>query len=178
MSGTIHSGNPFVPEETERDPVRRLRGRLPVPVTVVTSGAGATRTGLTVSSLVVAEGDPGRVYFLVSPTTDLFDEIRRTGRFVVHALRREHRELSDVFAGIRPSPGGLFTGLEVVQSDWGPVLRDIANRAFCSYASGVEESYSILAGGTIDAVEVGDLTDPLVYFRGEYRSLDRRFDEN
>ena len=109
MTGEIHEEvNPFVESEEERDPVRRFRGRLAAPVTVVTAGDGDDRTGMTVSSIVVSEGAPGRIHFLAAPTADLVDVIDRTGRFVVHILEQEQRAISEIFAEQRPSPGGLF----------------------------------------------------------------------
>src|SRR5690606_17297985 len=70
---TIHSEHPFVPPDDERDPLRRLRGRLPAPVTVWAAGEGRSRRGLTVSSLIVAAGDPARVLGLVDEESDLWD---------------------------------------------------------------------------------------------------------
>ena len=59
MTGEIHEGeHPFHPPEGERDPVRRMRGRLAAPVTIITAGDDVGRSGLTVSSLMLAEGDP------------------------------------------------------------------------------------------------------------------------
>jgi flavin reductase (DIM6/NTAB) family NADH-FMN oxidoreductase RutF len=171
VSGEIHEEHPFRTPEELRDPVRQLRGRMPAPVTIVTAGDAATRTGLTVSSLVVAEGDPGRVYFLLGPATDLYDVLHHTSRFVIHVLEERHRGMSDVFAEVRPSPGGPFSGVAVEQTEWGPVLSDVTTRAFCTYRGGVEESYSFLVSGTVDRVEVRDLTSPLLYFRGSYRTL-------
>ncbi|HUF15041.1 MAG TPA: flavin reductase, partial [Acidimicrobiia bacterium] len=66
---TIHNEHPFTPGPEERDPVRRLRGRLAAPVTIVTSGAGDHRAGLTVSSLFVVEGNPGVVHAIVTPNS-------------------------------------------------------------------------------------------------------------
>ncbi len=171
MTGRIHEEHPFRTPEEKRDRVRQLRGRMAAPVTIVTAGGPDSHTGMTVSSLVAAEGDPGRMYFLVGPDTDFFDIMQHTTRFVVHVLSGDHRAMSDVFAGIRPSPGGLFAGLDVEYSEWGPVISAIGNRAYCTYRGGVEESYSFLVSATIDSVEINDLGDPLLYYRGDYRSL-------
>lgn len=172
MTGEIHEGeHPFMPAETDRDPVRRLRGRLAAAVTIITAGDEIGRAGLTVSSLMLAEGDPGSVYFLLGPTADVYDAIERTDRFVVHVLARQHRALSEVFAGRRPNPGGPFTGVAVTDSDWGPTLDAVSDRAFCSGVSVVEHGYSLLVSASIDDVSVADFTDPLVYFRGGYRRL-------
>ncbi len=169
--GGVHEEHPFETPEEQRDPARRFRGRLAGPVTIITSGDGDRRTGLTVSSLVVAEGDPSRVYFLLGSTTDLFYVLEKTGKFVVHVLEAGDQAIADGFAGLRPSPGGRFSGLNVEQSQWGRVLTDVATRAFCTFEGGDEETFFIVAEGAIDKLELSDIEDPLVYFRGRYRSL-------
>lgn len=141
------------------------------PVTVFTSVDGGDRTGLTVSSLLVIEGEPGRVEAVIGPTTDLWDAVADTGRFVVHVCGERHRHLAEVFAGLRPSPGGTFAGLSVTDSEWGPVIDDVADRAFCSFESRREVGHTGLVTGQIDRVEVGDFTNPLAYFRGSYHTL-------
>lgn len=168
--GGIHEENPFVAPVEERDPARRFRGRLAAPVTVITSGDD-DRTGQTVSSLVIAEGDPPLVYFLVSETSDLLYAIRDTGRFVVHICEDRHRALADEFAGLRPAPGGPFSGKEVVQTEYGPELLDLGTRAYCSWVGDREESFSVMVRGAVDHFELHELDRPLSYFRGRYRTL-------
>lgn len=167
----IHGEHPFVLPPEQRDPIRQFRGRLAAPVTIVTSGEEGHGVGLTVSSLMVAEGTPPFMYFLVGGTTELFYAMDTTGKFVVHVCSSEHRARADVFAGQRPAPGGPFTGLDVRQTPWGPVIEDMGNRVFCSVADMDEDSYSIIVEATIDQLELEDLDDPLVYFRGRYRPL-------
>lgn len=172
MTGEVHEGvDPFATPLEARDPVRQFRGRLAAPVTVVTSGGGDDRTGMTVSSLVVAEGEPGHVQLLAAPTADIVPAIERTRRFVVHVLETRHRWVSEVFAGQRPSPGGLFANVAYQDGPWGPVLLDVHNRAFCSSAQADEVGYSLLITAAIDSIEIGGLEDPLLYFRGAYRHL-------
>jgi len=167
----IHAENPFAPDPADRDPARRFRGRLAAPVTIVTSGDADHRAGLTVSSLVVIEGEPGLVQLVVGPTADLWDVVASTGRFVVHVCRSEHRAMADVFAGLRPNPGGVFAGAEVSQSDWGPILDALGDRAYCALRDQTIVGYSGLVTGAIDMVETTDLNDPMLHFRGGYRRL-------
>lgn len=167
----IHGDNPFVDDPDSRDPVRRFRGRLSAPVTIFTSGDDNERTGLTVSSLMVIEGEPGRIEAVVGPTTDLWDLVEETGRFVVHVCTDEQRGLAQVFAGLRPSPGGIFADLAVSRSDWGPVIDQLGNRAFCTFEEKREVGYSGIVTGRIDEVQPVDLANPLAYFRGSFRSL-------
>lgn len=170
--GGVHEDHPFQAPVDQRDPARRFRGRLAGPVTIITSGEGDHRTGLTVSSLVVAEGEPSRIYFLLGSTTDLFYGLEETGKFVVHVLEAGDQSIADIFAGLRPSPGGRFAELAVEQSEWGPVLTEVKTRAYCTFEGGDEETFFIVAEGRIDKLELSDVEDPLVYFRGRYRKLD------
>ncbi len=98
---TIHSEHPFL--DPDPDPVRLLRGRLGGAVTLWTSGSDEW-AGLTVTSLMVAGGEPGRVLALLDPDSDLADVLGETGRAVVHLLEWEHRDLAEAFAGqmVRP----------------------------------------------------------------------------
>ncbi len=166
----IHDENPFSP--TEDNPARRFRGRLAAAVTIITAGDEVTRTGLTVSSLMVVEGDPAQVQAVITPNSDLFDIVAVTGRFVVHVCDAGNAGLADVFAGIRPSPGGIFAGSEVEQTRWGPALVDLQNRLYCSTTSVSEAGWSGILIGAIDEAAMADLTQPLIYFRGDYRHLE------
>ena len=167
----IHSEHPFRPEPGHRDLARQFRGRLAAGVTIVTAGTGADRTGLTISSLLVIQGEPARAHIVVGPTTDLWSVAAETGRFVIHVCRYDDRQLADVFAGIWPSPGGLFAEVSSTDSEWGPVLADLTDRAYCSFVSGDEVGWSGLIVGYIEEVEVSDLQDPMVHYRSGYRRL-------
>lgn len=167
----IHGDHPFQTPPADRDPVRQFRGRLVAPVTLVTAGGLGSEAALTVSSLVVAEGDPASVVMLIGPATDLAERIELTERFIVHILDSSHREDADAFAGIRPRPGGPFHGVAFEHTDWGPAVAGAANRLYCRLASVTGLPFHNLVQGTIEQVEVGELHDPAVYFRGEHRKL-------
>jgi hypothetical protein len=65
----------------------------------------------------------------------------------------------------------LFAGVSSTDSEWGPVLDDLPDRAFCSFLSGDEVGWSGLIVGNVEEVEVSDLHDPLVHYRSGYRRL-------
>ena len=165
---TIHSEHPFLEPESDRDPVRRLRGRIGGSVTLWTSGDESDRVGLTVSSLMVAAGEPGRVLALVDPDSDLHDRLRDTGRAVVQLLGWEDRALADAFAGTAPAPGGPFRMAEFEQTPWGPRLVGSTVWAGVSLESVAEAGWSALVTCTIDEVTIGDDVPPLVHRRGRY----------
>ncbi len=164
----IHDEHPFADPEDVRDPVRRFRGRLASPVTIVTAGGPAGRTGLTVSSILVSEDGPARIYFLCGTTTDLWQALLDTRAFVVHVVDRSARELADRFAGLRPSPGGLFSGLDPEDTPHGPMIPSLETRAHCSVARHHDTGVHALVVGTVERVDLHDLTEPLQYFRGGY----------
>lgn len=142
-------------------------------MTVITSGAADHRCGLTVSSLFVAEGTPSRIHFLLGEDTDLADTLSRHGRCVVHVLEVGQRHLSDLFAGFRPRPGGVFADVAFEDSPYGPMLEEVGTKAFCMF----EERRSwggahLLVDVVIDEVVIDDLDAPLQWFRGSYRGLE------
>ncbi len=157
-------------DEQDR-PIKRLRGRLTSGVTVWTAGEGREATGLTVASTIVAEGEPSHVLGTVGDLADLLDAVRATGRFAVHVLARDQRQLADRFAGLAPAPGGLLRDLPVQQTPWGPVLTEVATWAGCQLVEERAVGYPVLLDGTIEELVVGDLDDPLAWFRGQYRRL-------
>lgn len=163
--------DPFATPLPFRDPARRLRGRLVAPVTLWTSGTGGDKAGLTVSSVLIAEGDPANVVGLIGPMTDLWDSIATTGAFVVHVLEESDRRLAERFAGTRPTAGGPFHGLALDQSRWGPVIVDVATRAFCRVTSTEEVGYHGLVRAALEHVEIGAEIAPLVYLMGRFRRL-------
>src|SRR3954447_26230164 len=166
---TIHDEHPFLEPESERDPVRRLRGRLGGAVTLLTSGTGASRTGLTVSSVLVANGDPAHVRALVDPDSDLAARILDTHRAVVHLLQWRHRDAADAFAGVPPSPGGLFTLGSWSASAWGRGLDGVSTWAGVRVVAEPQEvGWSWLLDGSVEQVEVGAEDAPLVHRRGRY----------
>ncbi|HWL50128.1 MAG TPA: flavin reductase family protein [Acidimicrobiia bacterium] len=167
----IHSEHPFQPDPADREQARRFRGRLAAGVTIVTAGSGSDRTGLTVSSLFVVQGEPAQVYLVVGPTTDLWDVTADSGHFVIHICRYQDRQPVDVFAGLSPSPGGIFADIAVSETHWGPVLTDLPDRAYCRFESREEVGWSGLVVGLIEEVEVSALEDPMVHFRSRYRRL-------
>lgn len=170
---TVHSDHPFATPVDERDPVRRLRGRLVSPVTVFTAGEGSTRVGLTVGSLLVIEGDEPIVAGVAGTGSDLADVAEESGAFVVHVLTDSDRATADVFAAIRPAPGGMFSGRSVTDTSWGPRLDDVADWAGCRLRSIEAIGDQSLLTGRVEHLELSDLVSPLAYFRGVYRALGR-----
>ncbi len=162
---TIHTEHPFA---EPADPVRRFRGRVGGTVAVVCAGEGADRAGLTVTSLLVAHGDPAHLLVAVDPDSDLADTVEETGRFAVSLLTWEHRDLAEAFAGRSPAPGGMFRLGSWEQTEWGPVLADAAGWAGGVVVGRSPVGWSLLLDAEAARVVPGD-GEVLVHRRGRYQ---------
>lgn len=163
---TIHSDHPFA---TPDEPVRRFRGRLGGAVSLWTAGSAPDRAGLTVSSLMVANGQPGSVVGLVDPDSDFFEVFEQTGLAVVHLLEWSDRSLADAFGGQAPAPGGAFTLAEFAASSHGPVLPE-RSRALVSLSDSREVGWSLLVTAAIEDVVIADDRRALEHRRGRYEA--------
>jgi flavin reductase (DIM6/NTAB) family NADH-FMN oxidoreductase RutF len=166
----IHGEHPFLLPSEERVPVRRVRGRLPTPVTLWTTAADGDRAGLTVSSTLVVE--PGLVLGVVGPDSDLADLLEESATAVVHALDWRHRRLADVFAFVAPAPGGPFRTVDWTDTTWGPVLQPEPTWMGIRVRAAREVGYGLLVEADVEHTHVEeDPPDPLAWYRGDYRHL-------
>lgn len=138
-----------------------------------TRGEGWQAAGLTVSSVMLAEGEPSVLCALVDPDSDFADELEPGGRAVVNVLRWRHRQLADVFAGLHPSPGGPFQTGSWSLSPAGLVLEDAAAVAYVTVADVRPAGWSSLVTATVDDIQLTDVAedDLLAYARGRYRTI-------
>jgi flavin reductase (DIM6/NTAB) family NADH-FMN oxidoreductase RutF len=169
---TIHASDPFATPEESRSPVRRLRGRLPAAVTLWTAYDEHDRpVGLTVSSTVVVEGEPGRLLGVLDEESSLFAALGVGAGFAVIALTGDDRQLADAFAGLMPAPGGPFTLARWDRTTYGPVLAGAATWAGCRLAASRPIGWGQLFEATIERVELAPAAGPLVHWRGRYQTL-------
>lgn len=161
---TIHSEHPFAEPE---DAVRRFRARIGGAVSLWTAGSDAGRSGLTVSSVMVANGDPAAVIGLLDPDSDLHEVLRDTGRAVVGLLTWSDRDLADAFGGIAPAPGGPFRHGTWEQTSAGPALVG-RTRALVRYVESRDVGWSTLVIAEIDEVQIAPGDDALEHRRGRY----------
>jgi flavin reductase (DIM6/NTAB) family NADH-FMN oxidoreductase RutF len=176
---TIHTGHPFATPEPERNPLRRWRGRTVAPVSVWAAGDGVGRVGWTLSSFLVADGEPPEALGLLDEDSALADRLRavdpvRRGALAVNLLGWSHRGLADAFAGIAPAPGGPFTLGAWESSDWGPVLADAPGWLGVRLVGEPQPAgWSLLVRVVVEHVEIGPEPPDgmLSYLRGRYRAV-------
>ncbi len=172
---TIHSEHPFATPWGERDPLRRFRARMVSPVSVWTAAVDGRRAGWTVSSFLLADGDPGEVVGVVDEDSDLADLLTRPGAgatCVVNLLTYEQRALADAFAGQAPAPGGVFRLGTWEDTGWGPALAGSAGWVGARLSAGPPDhaGWGLLVRAEVEHVELGEAGgDPLLtHVRGRY----------
>lgn len=170
----IHATNPFADPPAARDAVRAFRGRIASGVTLWTSQGQRRPAGLTVSSLMVANGTPPRVLALLDPLADLTDALLASGRAAVTILQHDQRRLAGIFAGTEPAPGGAFRQAGFTATEWGPVPEGAGTWAGVGLESSVEVGWSLLATCTIEHLVTSGSAEPLVHYRGDYPRLPRQ----
>jgi flavin reductase (DIM6/NTAB) family NADH-FMN oxidoreductase RutF len=152
---------------------------MPAPVSIWAAGQAAGRTGWTLSSFLVVDGEPAEVLGVLDEDSVLAERLVASepiaGRsLTVNLLGWQHRGLADAFAGVAPAPGGPFTLGRWHDTDWGPVLDDAPAWLGVRLRSVPDRAgWSLLVRATVDHVEIG--SDPpdgmLAYARGRYRAV-------
>jgi flavin reductase (DIM6/NTAB) family NADH-FMN oxidoreductase RutF len=172
---SIHSEHPFLPPDDARNPLRRLRGRMPLPVTVWTAALDGRRVGWAVSSVLLADGEPPEVVGLLDEDSELADAIVQTRTFAVNLLGWNHRSLADAFAGVMPAPGGAFRLGEWADTTWGPVLSGATGWVGARLLEGEPEhaGWALLVRATVEQVQLDEPRDGILgYLHGRYRQLE------
>lgn len=173
---TIHPGDPFATPEDARSPLRRLRGRIPAAVTLWTAYGNDKPAGLTVSSTVIADGEPAAVLGLVDDESDLYTALLASKRCTVMLLADGDNQLADRFAGLMPAPGGLFADGVWDRTPFGPVRPGRHPWVGCTLLSTRRVGYAMLIEAAVERIELGDEVQPapLLRHRGRYVSLSRK----
>ncbi|TCC11517.1 flavin reductase family protein [Kribbella soli] len=171
---TIHGDHPFLPPESERSPVRRFRGRLPSPVGLWTASYDGERAGLTVSSMLVADGEPGYVVGMIDPESDLWETMCEARTAVVSLLGEPHRQLADAFGYVAPAPGGPFRMIDWTDTAWGPAPVGVSAWVGCKLVDQdpPELGWGVQVHLEIVHVEIAaDDVPALVHRRGRYVTI-------
>ncbi len=175
---TIHTEHPFAEAAGDRSPLRRFRARMVSPVSVWTALGAGHRAGWTVSSFLVADGEPGEVVGVVDEDSDLGELLlhpEAQPAVVVNLLGWAQRGLADAFAGQAPAPGGVFRLGEWTESEWGPVLLGSAGwiGARLTAEPPGHAGWGLLVRATVEHVELPDLDGDglLTHVRGRYRAV-------
>lgn len=163
MSAVLQAG--FTPRQ-----LRSALGLFPTGVTVVTaSSAAQRRVGITVNSFTSVSLEPPLISFNLARNLGSLAELLEVESYVVNVLTAAQAEISASFAcaatdkwaaaACRIAPGG------------NPVLMPHVAYFECERYAVHEAGDHLIFLGRVTNFEINDQEAPLVYFRGQYRSL-------
>ena len=140
-------------------------------VTVVSSGKGDERHGMTVSAFASVSAEPPQVLVCINRDARTFGVIEETGRFAVNILAEGQDRISNHFAA-SDTHLDRFAGIAWSEGPLGLPLIDGALATLCcevtrSYDEGTHRIYI----GAVEHVATSEGA-PLLHYDGGYRELD------
>ena len=138
-------------------------------VTVVATGSGADRWGVTVSAMSSVSADPPLLLVCINRGSPVCAEIARNGAFCVSLLNQEQRQVSDVFAGrVKTETGDRFAcGSWQSRQTGSPALVDAAAHFDCALEAFHDHgSHRVFVGRVVEAKSGRGA--PLVYCDRNY----------
>lgn len=142
-------------------------------VTIVSTGQGEMRRGLTVSAACSLSGDPPSVLVCLNTASEAVGVATATGSFAVNFLCFDQLDLALRFAG----HGGARHDAKFAMGSWtrlstgAPVLANALCSVDCELVESIPfGSHMILIGRIVDTVRRIE-GEPLMYFRGQFAQI-------
>jgi 3-hydroxy-9,10-secoandrosta-1,3,5(10)-triene-9,17-dione monooxygenase reductase component len=148
---------------------RDALGRFATGVAFVTAAPDGEPTGLIVNSLASVSLEPPLVSFSPARSSLTWSRMRRGGRFGVNVLGRQHEPFA-----LRAAPAGAdrFAGLDWEPGRGGvPLLTNALARFECEIVAEHPAGDHWIVVGQVSDLHISPRGDPLVFFAGEFASL-------
>ena len=142
-------------------------------VSVITTGQGEDRTGLTVTSLSSLSAEPATVMFGLNLGSSSFPVLARHRSFGVNFLNATQKQIADRFAGRGGEKGeARYAGASWSEGVTGaPLLEGALAALDCEVEELIERHSHAIVIGRVREVRLGGDDAALVYWRGDYERL-------
>jgi flavin reductase (DIM6/NTAB) family NADH-FMN oxidoreductase RutF len=166
MSGTDSVAKP------DARAFRNLFGNFATGVTVVTTNVDGLLHGMTANAVCSLSLEPMLVLLCVDHRAACHGQVLAAGRFGLSILAADQRDLSERFARAGEPEREALRGapFRLVAEDV-PVLVDVLGWIACRLVERHAGGDHDIFVGEVLAGEIGRTAEPLVFFRGAYRSL-------
>ena len=162
-----------LPEMISKEEFRSTMGLFAGAVTLITTGTGDRRRGLTATSVCSLTDSPPSLMVCVNQSSGTCDAIVENGRFSVQLLSDEHQDLAMCFAGATGAVGADKFNM----GDWGQCRsgQPRLTSALASISCAVEDrntvgSHTVFVGRIVE-VQLAPERQSLVYARSRFHSL-------
>lgn len=139
-------------------------------VTVVTSRAGEKVHGMTVSAFSSVSADPPLVLVCANRGSTTHGIIEEGGVFAVNILAEHQQDVSNVFASSKYEDSRLERVGWTEGATGAPIIDEALASLECRVRSAHHEGSHTIYIGQVESVHASD-ADPLLYYKGGYRSL-------
>ena len=152
--------------------LRDALARFATGIAFVTAAPDGEPAGLIVNSLTSVSLEPPLVSFSPARSSLTWSRMRRTGRFGVNLLGRQHEH----FARRATTPGAdRFAGLNWEPGHRGvPLLTDALASLECEIVAEHPTGDHWIVVGRVDNLHTSPSYDPLVFFAGAFGALKQR----
>ena len=153
------------------DEFRKVMSKFASGITIITGHDGAEPIGFTCQSFYSVSVDPMLVSFSVMKTSTTYPRIRDTGKFAVNVLAREQAGVSGQFARKGADKWASIAWQACRSGD--PVIADTLMWVDCDIWAEYDAGDHWIVVGEVQELCPADWHpgDPLLYFKGQYRSL-------
>ena len=139
-------------------------------VTVVTSRSGEKVHGMTVSAFSSVSADPPLVLVCANRGSTTHGIIEEGGVFAVNILAEHQQDVSNVFASSKYEDSRLERVGWTEGATGAPIIDEALASLECRVRSAHHEGSHTIYIGQVESVHASD-ADPLLYYKGGYRSL-------
>lgn len=159
---------PDLARQVDTSTARRVRGRIPTPVAIVTGHGPKGPIGLTIGSLSMVSADPPLMNFFGMQESRTFAILRHLDQLSINVLDERHERVCLAFAS--------STGAQFDVGDWdmtcpqGPVLTSAVVSMTCEVETVYEAGDHIGVMVRLKQVAVSDKR-PMVFYRGSMSRL-------
>lgn len=169
----MHSGPPDSPASLDPREFRSTLALFATGVAVIAVEADDQVHAMTANAVSSLSLDPMLVLFCPSKKARIKQHLDRTLRFTINFLREDQQALSTFFAGAWKHPQPPSFGF--LPSSCGPRLEHGLASLGCESRSVVDAGdHWLIIGRVIELHRGVEPHRPLVFFQGNYRSLDER----
>ena len=161
---------PDVDQAAFRAAMRQLAGA----VSVITTGEGANRSGLTATAVTSLSVDPPTVMVCVNLTSSTLPILKSEQRFAINLLNQSQQAIADRFAGRTGLKGAARYGEDgwTRLSTGAPALEGALAVIDTELEEVIERHSHAILIGRVKAVILSPDSGGLIYWRGAYRTLD------
>lgn len=165
----VLSASAKAPAAIDMHAFREALGRFATGVAFVTAAPDGKPAGLIVNSLASVSLDPPLVAFCPARRSLTWQRMRRTGRFAVNVLEREHESFAR-----RATPAGAdrFAGIDWELGPGGaPVLTGALATLECEVVAEHAAGDHWIVVGLVDGLRSRRVGQPLTFFAGAFGTV-------